>query len=72
MRVRPSILPPLLDERLVQQLTDLANDIVDAIGDPEPLIAAFNAATGQQVDEWDIINACEGTRAAPVAPHRAI
>jgi hypothetical protein len=64
MHVRQSILPPPLDDGMVQQLTDLANQIIDDMNagqDPAPLIAAFNAAAGQQLDVAAFHAAWEGS-----------
>jgi hypothetical protein len=64
MRVRTSILPPPLDEQTVQQLTDLADDIVTAMNEGRTcsdLIAAFNNATGQQFDRAAFHGAWEGS-----------
>jgi hypothetical protein len=49
---------------MVQRLTDLADQIVDYMNagqDPAPLIATFNAATGQQLDLAAFHAAWEGS-----------
>jgi hypothetical protein len=64
MRVRLSILPPPLDAQAVQRLTDLADDIVEAMNtgrDTAHFITQFNVATGQQCDLAAFHGAWEGS-----------
>ncbi len=60
--VRQTLLPPPLNPAEVERLSQLADQIVDAIdsgADPTPLVVEFNASTNQHFTAQDFLVASE-------------